>query len=150
MIWTAHVTVATVVEYNGRFLMVEELIDGRIMFNQPAGHLENNETLLAAAVRETREETAWQVEPEALVGIYQWQHPGNGETFIRFSYAAVRRQHHPDQPLDKGIQRAVWLTQAEITALQAQWRSPMVMRCIEDYLAGHRYPLNLITAMPSD
>jgi len=150
MNWTAHVTVATIVEHNGQFLMVEETIDGRTMYNQPAGHLENNETLLAAAVRETREETAWEVEPEALVGIYQWRHPDNGETFIRFSFAAVLRRYNPDQPLDNGIQCAVWLTQAEIAALQSQWRSPMVMRCIEDYLAGHRYPLNLLTAVPSD
>ncbi|NJN47221.1 MAG: NUDIX hydrolase [Candidatus Competibacteraceae bacterium] len=148
MIWTAHVTVATLVEYSGRFLMVEESIDGRSLYNQPAGHLENNETLLTAAVRETREETAWDVELEALVGIYQWHHPENGETYVRFSFAAERRRHHPDQPLDSGIQRAAWLTQAEIAALQSQWRSPMVMRCIDDYLAGHRYPLSVLTALP--
>ncbi|MEZ5585276.1 MAG: NUDIX hydrolase [Candidatus Competibacteraceae bacterium] len=149
MTWTTHVTVATVVENSGRFLMVEESIEGRSLYNQPAGHLENNETLLAAAVRETREETAWDIELKALVGIYQWRHPDNGDTFVRFSFAAVRRQHHPEQLLDSGIQRALWLTRDEIADLQNQWRSPMVMRCVDDYLAGSRYPLNLLTSLPS-
>ncbi len=141
--WTPHLTVATIIERDGRFLLVEEYADGDdLVYNQPAGHLDAHETLAAAAIRETLEETAWEVDVSAIVGVYYWTHP-RGETFVRTCFAGTALHHHPDQPLDQGIQRAVWLTREEIALLGPRLRSPMVLRCIDDYLAGKRYPLDL-------
>lgn len=143
MDWDARLTVAAVIEREGRFLLVEEYADGtELVYNQPAGHLDERETLAAAAIRETLEETAWEVQVDAIVGLYYWTHP-HGQTYIRTCFSGQALQHHPDQPLDQGIQRALWLTRAEIAALGPKLRSPMVLRCIDDYLAGKRYPLDL-------
>jgi 8-oxo-dGTP pyrophosphatase MutT (NUDIX family) len=147
ILWTPHLTVATIVEREGRFLMVEEYAEGQLVYNQPAGHLDDREAIPAAAIRETLEETAWEVTLDALVGIYHWRHPDNIMTFVRFCFAATGRQHDPHRALDTGIQRAVWLSRAEIAALGERLRSPMVLRCIDDYLAGHRYPLHLVTRL---
>lgn len=142
-IWSPHLTVAAIVEDDGRFLLVEEYAGGEeLVYNQPAGHLDEHETLAAAAIRETLEETAWEIEVQAIVGIYYWTHP-KGHTFVRTCFAAKPLHHHAGQPLDEGIQRAIWLTWDEIVALGPKLRSPMVLRCIEDYLAGRRYPLEL-------
>ena len=141
--WTPHLTVATIIERDGRFLLVEEYADGDdLVYNQPAGHLDEHETLAAAAIRETLEETAWEVEVNAVIGVYSWTHP-KGETFIRTCFAGTALHHHPDQPLDYGIQRTVWLTREEIALLGPRLRSPMVLRCVDDYLAGKQYPLEL-------
>lgn len=141
--WTPRLTVATIIERDGRFLLVEEYADGDdLVYNQPAGHLDEHETLAAAAIRETLEETAWEVEVNAIVGVYYWTHP-KGETFVRTCFAGTALHHHPDQPLDQGIQRAVWLTREEIALLGPRLRSPMVLRCVDDYLAGKRYLLEL-------
>ncbi len=141
--WTPRLTVATVIERDGRFLLVEEYADGEeLVYNQPAGHLDEHETLAAAAIREALEETAWEVRVDAIVGLYYWTHP-KGHTFVRACFAGAALHHHPGQPLDQGIQRAVWLTRDEIVALGPKLRSPMVLRCIDDYLAGRRYPLDL-------
>lgn len=143
MDWLPRLTVATIIERDGRFLLVEEYADGEeLVYNQPAGHLDEHETLAAAAIRETLEETAWEVQIDAIVGIYYWTHP-KGHTFVRTCFAGEALHHHPDQPLDRGIQRAVWLTREEIAALGPKLRSPMVLHCIDDYLAGKRYPLEL-------
>jgi 8-oxo-dGTP pyrophosphatase MutT (NUDIX family) len=143
MDWDARLTVATIIERDGRFLLVEEYADGKeLVYNQPAGHLDEHETLAAAAIRETLEETAWEVQVDAIVGLYYWTHP-KGHTFVRTCFAGTALHHHPDQPLDQGIQRAVWLTREQIAALGPQLRSPMVLHCIDDYLAGKRYPLDL-------
>lgn len=143
--WTAHITVATLIERDGRFLMVEEYADGStLVYNQPAGHLDEHETLAAAAIRETLEETAWEVEVNAIVGVYYWTHP-RGDTFIRTCFAGTALHHHPDQALDHGIERALWLTRDEIAQLGPRLRSPMVLRCIDDYRAGKRYPLDLFS-----
>ena len=144
MEWAPHLTVATIVERDGRFLLVEEEVDGRLVYNQPAGHLEEGETLVEAAVRETLEETAWEVAPSALVGVYHWRHPANGETFVRFCFAAACRRHRPDRALDEGIEQAVWLSRDEVKVSRKRLRSPMVLRCIDDYLAGHRHSLDLL------
>lgn len=145
MDWDARLTVATVIEREGRFLLVEEYADGEeLVYNQPAGHLDEHETLAAAAIRETLEETAWEVRVDAIVGIYYWTHP-QGHTFVRTCFAGVALHHHPEQPLDHGITRALWLTRDEIAALGPKLRSPMVLRCIDDYLAGKRYPLELFS-----
>ncbi len=143
MDWDARLTVATVIEREGRFLLVEEYADGEeLVYNQPAGHLDEHETLAAAAIRETLEETAWEVRVDAIVGIYYWTHP-QGHTFVRTCFAGAALHHHPEQPLDHGITRALWLTRDEIAALGPKLRSPMVLRCVDDYLAGTRYPLEL-------
>jgi 8-oxo-dGTP pyrophosphatase MutT (NUDIX family) len=138
------VTVATVVERDGRFLLVQEETRAGIRLNQPAGHLESGETLPAAAARETLEETGWHVEPTALVGVYRWRAPGTGTTFVRFSFAGIAHVHDPVRPLDSGIVRAVWMTYEEIAATRAEHRSPLVLRCIDDYRAGTRMPLDLV------
>jgi len=141
--WAPHVTVATVVVRDGRLLLVEEAIDGRQVLNQPAGHLEPNETLAAAAVRETLEETGWTVRLSAFIGTYQWTAP-DGTPFLRFAYAAEPQSHDPDRPLDDGILRAVWLTPAELRADPARLRSPLVWEVVADYLAGQRHPLSIV------
>lgn len=141
--WTPHVTVATLVVRDGRLLLVEEAIDGRQVLNQPAGHLEPDESLAAAAVRETLEETGWTVRLSAFIGTYQWTAP-DGTPFLRFAYAAEPVSHDPDRPLDDGILRALWLTPAELKADPDRLRSPLVWQVVEDYLAGQRHPLSIV------
>jgi len=141
------VTVAAVVMRDGRFLLVEERIQGRLVLNQPAGHLEDRETLIEAAVRETREETAWRFHPEALVGTYLWRNPLNGRSFLRFTFCGDVDDHRPQQPLDTGIVRTLWLSAAELQAQPARLRSPLVMRCIEDFLQGRRQSLDSVSAL---
>ncbi len=143
-IWRPHVTVAAVAEREGRFLLVEELIDGRLLYNQPAGHLDENESLITAVVRETREETAWEFEPEALIGLYLWKAPDSGKTFLRVAFAGRCLRHHPQQALDAGVQRAQWLCRDEVAAMAERLRSPLVLRCIDDHLRGRRYPLDML------
>ncbi|AOE85020.1 NUDIX hydrolase [Pseudomonas sp. TCU-HL1] len=144
MSWQPHITVATIVEDQGRFLLVEELAGGHAVFNQPAGHLEADESLLEAAIRETFEETGWEVELTAVTGIYLYTAPSNGVTYQRVCFAARPLHHHPDQPLDDGIIGPRWLTRDELLAEKDRWRSHLVLRCIDDYLAGERFPLSLI------
>ena len=140
-------TVATIVVRDGRFLVVEEQTKGGLRINQPAGHLEAGETLVAAAARETLEETGYRVTPTALVGIYRWQAPESGATFIRFAFAADVAGHDAARPLDEGILRALWLTYDELAAMTARHRSPLVLKCVDDYRAGCRYPLALVTEL---
>jgi len=137
-------TVAAIVERNGQFLLVEEHVGNRMVFNQPAGHVERNEALLDAVVREALEETAWTFQPEALVGIYLWDQPEKQRSFLRFAFCGQVTEHHAERPLDRGIERAVWLDRKQIVARSARLRSPMVLKCIDDYQAGRRYPLDLI------
>ena len=144
MDWDARLTVATIIERDGRFLIVEEYADGEeLVYNQPAGHLDEHETLAAAAIRETLEETAWEVQVEAIVGLYYWTHP-QGHTFIRTCFAGRALHHHPNQPLDHGIVRALWLTPDELHGMAARHRSPLVWRAVLDYLGGSRHPLDLV------
>jgi 8-oxo-dGTP pyrophosphatase MutT (NUDIX family) len=143
-LWKPNTVVATIVEQDGRFLFVEEESDGRAVFNQPAGHLDPGETLLDAARRETLEESGWHVEPTGLVGIYLVEPPGTSITYQRFCFRARAVRHDPARALDKEIIRAVWLSRDELVAERARHRSPLVLRCLDDYLAGHDYPLSLI------
>jgi len=147
MPWNPEVTVAAVVQREGRFLLVEERISGRLVINQPAGHLEDGETLEAAVIRETREETAWRFTPRALVGTYLWRNPDNGRSFLRFAFCGEADDHRPRQSLDQGIVRALWLSEAELRAQQLRLRSPLVMRCIEDFLGGARHPLESVACL---
>ena len=135
------VTVAAVTETDGRFLVVEERISRRLVINQPAGHVEPGETLLEAIVREVREETAWLFTASELVGIYLWRHPGTGRTTKRFAFTGSVSDHRRGQRLDDGIVGTHWLTRAELRGREPQLRSPLVLRCVEDYLAGRRQPL---------
>ena len=138
-------TVAALLEDGGRFLMVQERISGQSVYNQPAGHLEDGETLIDAVIRETLEETAWHFEPESVTGIYRWRHPDNHETFIRVSFAGKGLYHDPAVELDSDIERTLWLTAEEIRCRPDKLRSPLVLRSIDDYLAGSVYPLSLLT-----
>ncbi len=148
-IWKPHVVVAAVIEQDGKFLLVEEETDSGILFNQPAGHLEEGESLLDAVRREVFEETAHHFEPEALIGIYRWQHPRKRQrTYLRFAFTGVVTGYDPTSPLDTGILRAVWMSQMEIEALAHRHRSPLILDCIRDYRNGQRYPLDLLTDYP--
>jgi len=181
--WKPNVTVAAMIERDGRFLLVEEETDEGIRINQPAGHLDEGESLVAACARETLEETAWHFTPKALVGIYQWRRPAGdrlaagpsqgeagqdcdperseGErpsplaqgrgmggrssiTYLRFAFCGELGGHEDLRILDQGILRALWLTPDEMAAARQRHRSPLVMQCVTDYLAGRRYPLELI------
>lgn len=144
MIWRPDVTVAAVVERDGCFLLVEERTERGLLFNQPAGHLEAGESLVAAVVRETLEETAWEFSPEHLIGVYRWRPPDSDVTYLRFAFAGRLGGHDPGRALDTGILQALWLSPDEIRAGRDRHRSPLVVRCVEDYLAGVRAPLDLL------
>ena len=144
MNWQPHVTVATVVENNGTFLLVEELANGELVFNQPAGHLDPNESLEQAAIRETFEETGWHVELLGVVGAALYRAPGNGVTYHRTTFYAKAIRHVESAILDKGIQRAVWLCYEDILQRSDRMRSPLVIKAIEQYRDGHQYPLSMI------
>jgi 8-oxo-dGTP pyrophosphatase MutT (NUDIX family) len=141
------VTVAAIAETDGRFLVVEERINRRLLFNQPAGHVEPGETLLAAVVREAREETAWRFEPQALLGVYLWRNPTNRREVLRFAFTGRVSDHDPAQRLDRCIVATHWLTRQELETRQPRLRSPMVLRCVHDYLAGQRSPLDGIAQL---
>lgn len=135
------VTVAAVAEDEGRFLVVEERINHQLVLNQPAGHVEHGETLLEAVIREAWEETAWRFSPQALLGAYLWRNPANGRSTLRFAFSGTVSGHKPDQPLDTGIITTHWLTRAELQEREARLRSPLVLRCVDDYLRGLRMPV---------
>lgn len=146
-VWRPHVTVACVVARGERYLMVEEEVDGRLVYNQPAGHLDDGESLLQAAARETLEETGWTIELEHFLGVHQWRSTEHGEGVVRFSFAARPLAHDPVRRLDLGIRRAIWLTRAEIVALGSSLRSPMVLMSIDAWLAGRRFPLDALSSL---
>ncbi len=145
MQWMPHATVAAIVEEHGKFLLVEEVTERGNRYNQPAGHLEDNESLLEAVVRETLEETAYTFQPKALLGIYHWKHEHNDSTYLRFAYIGSVSNHQATLALDEGIVRTVWMTVAEMRDQAMLMRSPQVLKCVEDYLAGQHYPLTVVT-----
>ncbi|HEY8328315.1 MAG TPA: NUDIX hydrolase [Rhodanobacter sp.] len=147
-IWRPRVTVACVVADGERYLMVEEEVNGRLAYNQPAGHLDDGESLAAAALRETLEETGWTVELQHLIGVHQWRSTEHGDAVVRFSFAARALSHDPDRPLDTDIRRALWLTRTEIAALGDRLRSPMILQSIDLWLGGQRLPLDTLRACP--
>lgn len=138
------VTVAAVIERNQRFLLVEERDDrGHLVINQPAGHLERDESVSDGLIREVLEETAWQVRPVALVGIYTWSRSPESPCFLRIALEAEALNEVPGRALDFGIERAIWLTRDEVAARAPQLRSPLVLRCIDDFIAGSRFSLDV-------
>ena len=152
--WTPRVTVAAVIEREGRFLLVEERQSRGLVLNNPAGHLDVGESLTQACVREVLEETAHDFTPEALVGVYLSRYRGHDPryghlrdlTFLRFTFCGRLGRFHPERTLDAPIERTVWLTPEEMRASHARHRSPMVLRSLQDYLDGHRFPLDTIYA----
>jgi 8-oxo-dGTP pyrophosphatase MutT (NUDIX family) len=145
MQWKPNVTVAAVIHEQDRFLLVEEEADEHVVYNQPAGHLEQGEHLLQAAQREVLEETARDFRPECLVGVYLYPNRFNPEiTYLRFCFAGSCGAPQPGRDLDEGIIRTLWLTRAELDQRQDRLRSPLVLKCIDDYLAGHYHPLDLL------
>jgi 8-oxo-dGTP pyrophosphatase MutT (NUDIX family) len=149
LIWKPNVTVAAVIERDGRFLLVEEDTERGRLLNQPAGHLDPGESLIEGVARETLEETAHSFTATALLGIYQYRHPAEGVTYLRFAFTGSLAGHDPGRRLDTGIVRALWLGPEEIRRESARHRSPLVMRCIDDYLAGRSYPLAVLHHHPS-
>jgi 8-oxo-dGTP pyrophosphatase MutT (NUDIX family) len=143
--WLPHVVAAAIVERHGTFLLVEEHTAEGLRLNQPAGHWERGETLLDAVRREALEETAHHVEPLALLGCYSTYYPRRDITYLRFAYVCEAVGFDAGRALDDGIVRTLWLTPAELSAHPTPHRSPLVMRCIEDYLAGRRFPLNFVS-----
>jgi 8-oxo-dGTP pyrophosphatase MutT (NUDIX family) len=150
-IWKPSVTVAAVIERDGRFLLVEEHTEDGLRINQPAGHLEPGETLQQAVSREALEETAHPFRPTAVLGVYLWRQPGTAgaRTYLRFAFTGELDERIEGQALDHGIVRTVWLSRQELAQRSALWRSPLVARCIDDFLSGQRYPLDLLYAHPA-
>jgi 8-oxo-dGTP pyrophosphatase MutT (NUDIX family) len=145
MQWKPNTTVAAIIEQDGKFLLVEETTDRGNRYNQPAGHLEDGETLIQAVIRETMEEAAYEFTPEHLLGIYHWKHVHNDTTYLRFAFIGKAGRHYPMQELDDGIVQAVWMDIDEMRDKANLMRSPQVLTCVEDYLAGKRYPLQVVT-----
>ncbi|MBX3639372.1 MAG: NUDIX hydrolase [Nitrosomonas sp.] len=147
MIWKPNVTVAAVVEQEGRFLLVEEqIVPGNpTVFNQPAGHLEPGESLIQAVIRETREETGYTFTPEWLIGIYHWHCVDNDTTYLRFAFSGCVTDFDPDHVREAAIISAGWYDVPLIESLAARHRSPLVKQCIQDFIAGKRYPLQMLT-----
>jgi 8-oxo-dGTP pyrophosphatase MutT (NUDIX family) len=141
------VTVAAVTQVEGRFLCVEERISQKLVLNQPAGHVELGETLLEAVVREVREETAWLFEPDSLLGVYLWRNPTSKRSTLRFAFTGSVSDHRPAQPLDRGIICTRWLTRGELKEREPRLRSPLVLRCIDDFLTGRRLPLDAVACL---
>ena len=145
MIWKPNVTVAAVVEQDGKYLLVEEQTSNGVLFNQPAGHLEPDESIVQGAVRETLEETGYTFAPQWVLGIYRWHSHADNVTYLRFAFAGSVTDHDPDRPLDAGILRAGWFCVDEIREMTDRHRSPLVMKCVEDHLAGKHYSLDILT-----
>jgi 8-oxo-dGTP pyrophosphatase MutT (NUDIX family) len=144
MVWKPHVTVAAIIEQDQRFLFVEEETSNGLRFNQPAGHLEDGEDLIAAVKREVMEETAWQFEPEYIVSIQLWRKNPDFPSFVRVCFSGHCHSHNPIQQLDEGITATHWLTRDEIETERHRLRSPLVLISLDEYLSGQRCPLSLL------
>ncbi|MBA4260862.1 MAG: NUDIX hydrolase [Comamonadaceae bacterium] len=151
--WKPSVTVAAIIEREGRYLLVEEETPEGLRLNNPAGHLDPGESPEQGVAREALEETAFMFQPTALVGLYlsRFQRLATGEdiTYLRLAYCGELGDFDADRPLDSGIVRTLWMTPEEVRASAPRHRSPLVQRCIEDHLAGQRYPMELVLTDPS-
>ncbi len=143
--WRPSVTVAAVIERDGKFLFVEEIANGRRVINQPAGHLDPGESLVAAVAREALEETAHRFAPTALVGIYRWHYDREDVTFLRFAFRGRLEGVEEGRALDQEIVALAWLTPAELAARRAEHRSPLVQQTVDDFLAGRSFPLEVLS-----
>jgi len=146
-IWTPHLTVAAVVEHQGRFLIVEERDHGCTVFNQPAGHVEEHETVIEAVIRETLEETGHNFTPSNITGLYRWRSPLNQVTYLRICFSGTCSERGHDFDLDPDIITTHWLNYEQLASRAAELRSPLVLRCIDDYLSGNTLPLDLINEL---
>lgn len=144
MVWKPHVTVAAVIENEGKFLMVEEQTENGLAFNQPAGHLEAGEKIISAVSREVNEETAWQFTPKAVIAVQLWRKSADFPSFVRICFSGNVHSFNAEQDLDQDIIKTHWLTYAEIVKKQSQLRSPLVLKSIDSYLTGEQYPLSLL------
>ncbi len=149
MLWTPRVTVAAIVEQDQHFLCVKETILGQQVINQPAGHLEQGESLIEAVQRETLEETGWIVEPQSIVGIYLWEHPRENLTFLRVTFCCETRTINQHAEIDADIDEVVWLSRQQLLDSHRALRSPMVLTCIDEYLQGKQFPLDILRSVPS-
>jgi 8-oxo-dGTP pyrophosphatase MutT (NUDIX family) len=148
MTWRPDLTVAAVVQReDGRFLVVEERIGTAVVFNQPAGHVEDGESIPDAVIRETLEETAWHFVPQHLVGFYLWRNPVTSRSMLRVAFCGEVRAHDAARKLDRGILAAHWMTREALAAQPARLRSPLVLQCINDYLSGRRFDLTALNHM---
>jgi 8-oxo-dGTP pyrophosphatase MutT (NUDIX family) len=150
MRWCPDLTVAAIVARDDRFLVVEERINGQLVLNQPAGHVEDAESILAASIRETLEESAWVFTPQHLVGTYLWRTPRSGRTTLRFAFCGEVSDFDPQRRLDRGIVATHWLTRQQLASHAQRLRGPLVLRCIDDYLAGQRFELSAVAAVLND
>jgi 8-oxo-dGTP pyrophosphatase MutT (NUDIX family) len=146
--WRPSITVAAIVESDGRFLLIEELIGGHRVLNQPAGRVEPGESLLDAVVRETLEETAWHFEPEWLLGVYPWRSPLSQRSSLRFAFTGRAHAHDPKRRLDAPVVAVHWMRREQLLPPPWPLRTPLVLRCIDDYLGGRRLPLSAINDPP--
>ncbi len=149
MIWTPHATVAVIVEQGGRYLLVKEMSQGKVVYNQPAGHIEEDESIFDAATREALEESGWSITLKSVIGLYTYKAPSNGITYYRICFEA-QAVEKVTNTLDPDIISAHWLTYGEITAIEEQLRSPLVKTCIDDFRNNQRYPLSLISESPDN
>ena len=145
IVWKPSVTVAAVIERDGRFLFVQERSEGRLVLNQPAGHLDPGESLLEACRREVLEETAHRFDPAGLVGVYRWHYAPKDVTFLRFCFHGTVGQKE-DSALDKEIVALHWLSVDELQRRKAEHRSPLVQKCVDDFVAGNSFPLEVFSA----
>jgi 8-oxo-dGTP pyrophosphatase MutT (NUDIX family) len=144
MTWRPDLTVAAVVQREDRFLVVEERINGDIVFNQPAGHVEDRESVIDAAIRETLEETGWHFTPTHFLGLYLWRNAESGRSTVRLALSGEVSHREPDARLDRGIIAAHWMSRAELARLGPRLRSPLVLQCIDDFLSGRRHDLGAL------
>jgi 8-oxo-dGTP pyrophosphatase MutT (NUDIX family) len=151
--WTPSTTVAAIIERDGRYLLIEEQTREGLRLNNPAGHLEPGESPVDGVAREALEESGCRFQPTHLVGVYlsRFQRPRDGQdvTYVRFAFTGTVSDPVPGAVLDEGIVRTLWMTPDEVRASRERHRSPLVLRCVEDHLAGVRHPLGLITTDPS-
>jgi len=147
MRWCPDLTVAAIVVRDDRFLVVEERINGQLVLNQPAGHVEDAESILSACIRETLEESAWVFTPQHLVGTYLWRTPRSGRTSLRFAFCGEVSDFDPLRRLDRGIVATHWLTRQQLAGQAHRLRGPLVLRCIDDYLAGQRFDLSAVASV---
>jgi 8-oxo-dGTP pyrophosphatase MutT (NUDIX family) len=145
MSWRPDLTVAAIVQRDDRFLIVEERIRNRLVFNQPAGHVEDGETIIDAVVRETLEETAWHFQPRHLLGLYLWRNAETGHSFLRVAISGEVSVRDSARTLDQPIVATHWLTREQVLAHGPRLRSPLVLSCIDDHLAGRRHELSALS-----